>query len=278
VAIEVPDTRPAGPPVPAEPAKPTEPPEPAKPTEPAEPRPTGSKRAPAAPAPVFTRPAPRRSRDRAARAAAATVPVQPPAQEQAPSGEQVPASVREQSAAAVEPSADPVPAARPATGPATVDEAAPAVATELAAVVVRLGGTRYALDMDAVAEVGRVPRVTRLPGMPSWVAGVANWRGRVLAVVDLRPLLSAPAGPLGTTARVVVLSRAGLTVGMLAEAVEGVAEIDSGCLGAPLSTLSSPAASLLAGQVVGAGGPVAVLDPDAVFALRDQLPRVRRAG
>ena len=53
-------------------------------------------------------------------------------------------------------------------------------------VLVRLGGCRYALPMASVAEVGRPPGLTRVPGLPSWVAGVANWRGRVLAVLDLR--------------------------------------------------------------------------------------------
>jgi len=51
-------------------------------------------------------------------------------------------------------------------------------------VLVRLGGCRYALPMSAVAEVGRPPSLTRVPGLPAWVAGVANWRGRVLAVLD----------------------------------------------------------------------------------------------
>ena len=72
-------------------------------------------------------------------------------------------------------------------------------------VVVRLGGCRYAVSMDAVAEVGRPPVLTRVPGLPSWVAGVANWRGRVLAVLDLRPLLTAGPALLDRRGRLVVL-------------------------------------------------------------------------
>ena len=49
-------------------------------------------------------------------------------------------------------------------------------------VVVRLGGGRFALPMDAVAEVGRTPEVTRVPGTPAWVTGVTNWRGRILTI------------------------------------------------------------------------------------------------
>ena len=88
-------------------------------------------------------------------------------------------------------------------------------------VVVRLGGSRYALPMEAVAEVGRPPGLTRVPGLPTWMAGVANWRGRVLAVLDLRPLLAAPVAELDRRARLVVLRRGQVAVGVLTEGVEG---------------------------------------------------------
>ena len=47
------------------------------------------------------------------------------------------------------------------------------------------------MGRSAVAEVGRLPKLTRVPGTPEWLSGVANWRGRILAVLDVRPLLGA---------------------------------------------------------------------------------------
>jgi purine-binding chemotaxis protein CheW len=145
-------------------------------------------------------------------------------------------------------------------------------------VVVRLGGSRYALPMDSVAEVGRPPALTRVPGVPSWLAGVANWRGRVLAVLDLRPLLAAPTGPLDRRARLVVLNRGGVPVGLLTEGVEGTHLLDDEQLEPSLAHLPDSAADLLAGQTTDAGGPCGVLDLDAVFRLSEALPRARRAG
>ncbi len=145
-------------------------------------------------------------------------------------------------------------------------------------VVVRLGGTRYAVPMDAVAEVGRPPHVTRVPGVPAWVAGVANWRGRILPVVDLRVLLGAPTPDLGLAGRIIVLSREGITLGLLAERVEGVVSLEFDQLEPVLLTLSRSTASVLAGQLTHPDGPIAVLDLETLFGLRSQLPRVRRAG
>lgn len=145
-------------------------------------------------------------------------------------------------------------------------------------VVVRLGGSRYALPMSAVAEVGRPPTLTRVPGLPSWLAGVANWRGRVLAVLDLRPLLAASPGPLDRRARLVVLHRAGVPVGLLTEGVEGTHLLDDESVEPALAHLPDSAAGLLAGQTTDADGPCGVLDLDAVFRLADDLPRTRRAS
>lgn len=145
-------------------------------------------------------------------------------------------------------------------------------------VIVRLGGSRYALPMDSVAEVGRPPGLTRVPGLPAWLAGVANWRGRVLAVLDLRPLLAASGGDLDRRARLVVLHRGAVPVGLLTEGVEGTRMLDFEALEPSLAHLPDSAAELLIGQHTDLEGPCGVLDLDAVFRLPDSLPRARRAG
>jgi purine-binding chemotaxis protein CheW len=132
--------------------------------------------------------------------------------------------------------------------------------------------------MAVVAEVGRPPAVTRVPGLPEWVAGVANWRGRILALVDLRPLLGADQVALAGAGRLVVASHDGVTLGLLADAVDGVLRVDEETMEPPPVTLSDSAAALVRGQLVDNQGPVAVLDVVAVFRLRDGLARIRRGA
>lgn len=144
--------------------------------------------------------------------------------------------------------------------------------------LVRLGGCRYGLPMGSVAEVGRPPVLTRVPGLPGWVAGVANWRGRVLAVLDLRGLLGAGTGGLDRRARLVVLAHRGVRVGLLVESVAGGAAPDPEAVEPALAHLSDSAGGLLLGQVTDTDGPYGLIDLDAVLALADTLPRARRAG
>jgi chemotaxis signal transduction protein len=151
---------------------------------------------------------------------------------------------------------------------------APAAAAE--AVLLRLGSSRYAVAMTDVAEVATVPRVTRVPDAPAWLRGVANWRGRMLPVLDLRPLLGAAAVPLASSARLLVVARDDVAVGLVAEAIPGVYAAGLEDLAPLPPTLSAEAAQLVAGQAVDASGPVAVLDVGALLGLRERVDRRRR--
>jgi purine-binding chemotaxis protein CheW len=149
--------------------------------------------------------------------------------------------------------------------------------TSTDAIVVHLGAGRFAVDLASVAEVGRAPAVTRVPGLPAWLAGVANWRGRILPILDLRPLLGAEAAELGSQGRLIVLSdNVGVAVGLLVDAVDGTtALIDV----APFPSASAPVGSnLLSGQSPREDGPLAVLDVPSVLRLRESLPRGRRTA
>lgn len=150
------------------------------------------------------------------------------------------------------------------------------VTTAPEAVVVRFGGARYAIPMRDVAEVVPVPAVTRVPGSPSWLTGVVNWRGRVLAVVDLRPVVGNELIPLPSSARLVVMSSDTAEAGLLVEAVTGLLASDRP---APVPTPATvaPAVADLVSGVVDDGGPISMLDAAAVLGLRQGLPNGRTA-
>jgi chemotaxis signal transduction protein len=144
------------------------------------------------------------------------------------------------------------------------------------AIVVRLGAGKFAVSLASVAEVGRAPGITRVPGLPVWLAGVANWRGRILPVLDLRPLLGAEACVLDADGRLIVLTDGSIAVGMLVDAVDGTTSLTDVAAFPPASAPSG--ANLLSGQSPREDGPLAVLDVPAVLRLRDGLPRGRRSA
>jgi len=160
--------------------------------------------------------------------------------------------------------------------PGHVGDVADAAVGYPTGVIVRFGSARYAVAMSAVAEVVPVPVSSRVPGCPRWLAGVVNWRGRVLPVIDPRTLLGTVLAPLPSSARLLVLSVDGIEAGLIGEAVTGLLEAgDSAAEPAP-ATASAQAAALVTGVVTDSAGPICLLDASAVLALRSQLPTAHR--
>lgn len=144
--------------------------------------------------------------------------------------------------------------------------------------VLAVGAARYAVGLHLVGEVGREPALTRVPGLPPWVAGVANWRGRVLAVVELASVLGEDNRTARGRQRLVVLRTPAVTVGLLVDAVAGVRTLAAHPVSAVATTVPGPTAALLRGQVDTDEGPVWLIDVDALLRLRDSLPGAPRAG
>ena len=143
-------------------------------------------------------------------------------------------------------------------------------------VIVRFGSARYAVAMSCVAEVVPVPVTSRVPGCPRWLAGVVNWRGRVLPVIDPRTLLGTVLAPLPSSARLLVLSVDGIEAGLIGEAVTGLLEAGDTDAEPPPATALASAAALVTGVVMDSAGPISLLDASAVLALRSQLPTAHR--
>jgi purine-binding chemotaxis protein CheW len=144
-----------------------------------------------------------------------------------------------------------------------------------------IGGSIYAMPVAAVREIVRLPAVTRVPGLPAFVTGLANVRGRVLAVLDLRPLLQLQA-PRGE--RLVILDRADATapiastaagrgvVGLIVDSALNLVALPEGGLEPLPPGVPSEAAAVLDGITVVDGVPVAVLSPAGLLGLRSRLP------
>lgn len=82
---------------------------------------------------------------------------------------------------------------------------------------------RYAVLAECVRGVRAVPRITRVPGVPSFYRGVVNVRGQIITVLDLRYLLNLPASTSEQTgAELVLVHAANLDLALATDHVEDV--------------------------------------------------------
>lgn len=135
--------------------------------------------------------------------------------------------------------------------------AAPSGGESLEVVEFRLAGERYAFASAWVREVLFLTELTRLPCTPAFVLGIANVRGEIVSVVDLKHFFDLPRAGIGELDKLLVLHSPAMTFGVLADAIVGVRSLPLASLQAPLPTFTGPRRDYLLG--VGADR-LAVLD------------------
>lgn len=88
-----------------------------------------------------------------------------------------------------------------------------------------LNDRRYVASMDEVSEILSVPRYTQVPGVKTWVKGIANVRGRLMPVMDLLGFLNRPSALQLKRRRLLALERGELYSGLVVDEVLGMQHI-----------------------------------------------------
>ena len=93
---------------------------------------------------------------------------------------------------------------------------------EWVGVALRMAGDMYLVAREETREVLGVPTgTTRVPGAKPWIKGLANVRGQLLPVIDLRQFLGSGITPITRNTRVVVVNHREIPAGLLVDEVLG---------------------------------------------------------
>lgn len=85
----------------------------------------------------------------------------------------------------------------------------------------RVGSRRLASGFDEVVEILPMPQVTHVPGAQPWMLGVANVRGNLLPIVDLKQFLEGERTVLHEGQRMLVVRQAGGDVAITVDELYG---------------------------------------------------------
>lgn len=96
-----------------------------------------------------------------------------------------------------------------------------------------LSGEELAFPIGLVQEIVRPPVMTRVPNAPVYMDGIANLRGNILPVINLRERLGLAARETDDATRVVVLDCDGTPTGVIVDSVSEVLHIDADIIEAP---------------------------------------------
>jgi twitching motility protein PilI len=93
---------------------------------------------------------------------------------------------------------------------------------EWVGVALRMAGDLYLVAREETREVLGVPAgTTRVPGAKLWVKGLANVRGQLLPIIDLRQFLGSGVTPVSRNTRILVANHREIPAGLLVDEVLG---------------------------------------------------------
>jgi twitching motility protein PilI len=86
----------------------------------------------------------------------------------------------------------------------------------------RIGDEQFVASREQVREVLMLPdSMTRVPGAKRWLLGIANLRGHLLPLVDLKLLLGSGRTTLRRTTRVISVNHREIPAGLVVDDVQG---------------------------------------------------------
>jgi twitching motility protein PilI len=95
-------------------------------------------------------------------------------------------------------------------------------AGEWVGVALKMAGELYLVAREEAREVLGVPApLTRVPGASGWILGLANVRGALLPIIDLRAYLGAGVTPAARGARIIVVNHREIPAGLVVDEVLG---------------------------------------------------------
>ncbi|MBL8217468.1 MAG: purine-binding chemotaxis protein CheW [Bryobacterales bacterium] len=136
-------------------------------------------------------------------------------------------------------------------------------------VVFSLSGGDYAIPVRDVAEIGRIPVITRIPNVPDFIRGLTNLRGEVVPLLNLPTLLGLQDTHPSVRGRVLFLhgGARGSATGLVVDEVKGIQRIQSTQLEQVSGLVDDKVTSVLRG-VHGRGDRLLnVLDLEQLFAM-----------
>jgi purine-binding chemotaxis protein CheW len=114
-------------------------------------------------------------------------------------------------------------------------------------VAFRIEDQTYAFRIEQIQEIVILSQVTRTPQVPDYVEGVANLRGSIIPIVNLRKLFGLEPKPLDADTRTIVVNVGKRTIGCTVDTVTQVVRIGQDAVHAAPDTVTGHGASYISG-------------------------------
>ena len=102
-----------------------------------------------------------------------------------------------------------------------------------------VGNDIYGIEIRYVTEIVPVLPITVVPGVPDFLTGIVNLRGKIIPVIDMHLKFGRPSVEYNDRTSIIVLDIEDISVGIIVDEVEAVIEIKEDNIVPPPSFKSS---------------------------------------
>ncbi|XZE18193.1 chemotaxis protein CheW [Pirellulaceae bacterium SH449] len=114
-------------------------------------------------------------------------------------------------------------------------------------VAFRIAEQTYAFRIEQIQEIVILTQITKTPQVPAYIEGVANLRGSIIPIVNLRKLFGLEPKPSDADTRTIVVNVGSRTIGCTVDNVTQVLRIDQDTVQPAPETVTSGGASYISG-------------------------------
>lgn len=94
-------------------------------------------------------------------------------------------------------------------------------------VLFEINNQKFAIDIQKVKEINRIPSIVKVPNEKVYLKGIANLRGDIIAIIDLGILLYGGETQINDSSRVIIVELRGERFGILAKKVLSVSKVSA---------------------------------------------------
>lgn len=94
-------------------------------------------------------------------------------------------------------------------------------------VLFEINNQKFAIDIQKVKEINRIPSIVKVPNEKVYLKGIANLRGDIIAIIDLGILLYGEETQISDSSRVIIVELRGERFGILAKKVLSVSKVSA---------------------------------------------------
>ena len=131
--------------------------------------------------------------------------------------------------------------------------------------IFRLAHEWYGIEITKIKGVSKVDKITFLPSSPNYIVGIANLRGNILSVTDLKMIFDLPTEEITNRSRLLDIISGVMETSLLVDEVTDTIEVPISKIDPPFTTISHEKAKYLEGECMIEGRLIGILSVEKIL-------------